>query len=487
MKKFPLIFLSDSALSAEISKAAKKGLVRKIGPKLYTTNLKDAPEQIVRQNFWQILSILVPGAVVSHRSAIENKISPAGKIYLTGNYSRTIDLPGLAIVVLKGRGPINEFDTVILNLFIACRERAYLENFLKTKDKGQEAKVLSREKIEERIVSMLDVNGEEGLNQFRDRARTVSKMLHLEKEFYFLNNLIGAVQGTREVALASPISKARSVGEGYDPKVVERFSILRAAIADTAFPVRQMKQNGSDVFYNAAFFDAYFSNFIEGTEFEIGEAKDIIESGVTSPHRPEDGHDILGTYRIVGSIDEMGKIPYNFAEFEDLLKSRHAIILEGRPDKLPGQYKEKPNVAGMTRFVAPSLVKGTLRQGFELYKGLVDPFARAIAMMFFILEVHPFNDGNGRIARAMMNAELLANGSVRIIIPSVFRGEYLSGLKRLTNQNDPIAFIRQMQYAQDFTSKVDFSSKNDAIELLRRCNAFAKPDDNVKLIMPRTD
>ncbi|WP_286145042.1 Fic family protein [Bacteroides caecimuris] len=52
---------------------------------------------------------------------------------------------------------------------------------------------------------------------------------------------------------------------------------------------------------------------------------------------------------------------------------------------------------------------------------MTDPFARAIFMMFMISEVHPFNDGNGRIARVMMNAELVRADQSRIIIPTVFR------------------------------------------------------------------
>ena len=483
MKKFPFLFISDTSQSTEISRAVKSGLVRKIGPKLYTSNLKDAPEQIVRQNVWQILSLLVPGTVVSHRSAIENKISPAGGIYVTGEYRRTIDLPGLKIFVQKGHGPLDGWDSPILNLYVACRERAYLENLLPSKDSGRELKVLSRHEIEERLAVILGSNGEPELNRLRDRARDISKLLGLESVFTRLNELIGAVQGTKEANLSSPLSKAHSIGEGYLPKAVERFAALRAAIADAPFPVRNASDAGEE-FYTTAFFDAYFSNFIEGTEFLVEEAYEIIDSGIVPPTRPEDGHDILGTYRIVGSIDEMTKIPSTFEEFEDLLISRHAVILEGRPDKRPGQYKLRPNIAGLTRFVDPSLVRGTLRQGFELYRGLVNPFARALAMMFFVLEVHPFDDGNGRIARAMMNAELVASGQTRIIVPSVFRTEYLSGLKRMTNECDPVAFIKQMQHVQNFISKIDFSNKDTAIEKLRGCNAFAAPADNIRLRMP---
>jgi Fic family protein len=266
--------------------------------------------------------------------------------------------------------------------------------------------------------------------------------------------------------------------------VVEQFAALRAALADIAFPERPFSVADRQRFYNAAFFDAYFSNFIEGTEFEVEAARAIVESGAVPPDRPEDGHDILGTYRVVGSVEEMTTLPRDYDEFLELLTKRHAIILEGRPDKRPGRFKEKPNMAGMTRFVEPGLVRGTLRQGFEFYRGLEQPFARALAMMFLVAEVHPFDDGNGRIARAMMNAELVSRGQARVIIPSVFRGEYLSGLRRMTNESDPGAFIKQMRYVQEFVAGIDFSDKDRAIESMRSCNAFARPEDNVKLRMP---
>lgn len=484
MKKFPFMFVSDSGRSVEISRAAKAGHIRKIGPRLYTVNMKDAPEQLVRQNLWQILSLLLPGAVVSHRSAIENRISPAGRMYVTERYARTIKLPGLEIVVLEGPGSLMDWDSPIFDLFTACRERAYLENLLPTKAKGIESKTLSRQELEELLTGMLKSGGANELNRFRDRARNVANLLAMEAEFKKLDDLIGAIQGTRETTLISPLSRAHSIGEGYDPAVVERFATLRAALAGIAFPERAMPVGEKQQFYNAAFFDAYFSNFIEGTEFEIEEARAIVESGVVPLERTEDGHDILGTYRVVGSIEEMTTLPRDYDEFLELLTRRHAIILEGRPDKRPGRFKEKPNMAGMTRFVEPGLVRGTLRQGFEFYRGLEHPFARALAMMFFVAEVHPFDDGNGRIARAMMNAELVAKGHARVIIPSVFRGEYLSGLKRMTNENDPTPFIKQMHYVQEFVARIDFSDKDRAIESMRSCNAFARPEDNVKLRMP---
>jgi Fic family protein len=49
---------------------------------------------------------------------------------------------------------------------------------------------------------------------------------------------------------------------------------------------------------------------------------------------------------------------------------------------------------------------GTLKKGFDWYSMLQDPFARAIYMMFLVSEVHPFLDGNGRVARVMQNFQI---------------------------------------------------------------------------------
>jgi Fic family protein len=61
-------------------------------------------------------------------------------------------------------------------------------------------------------------------------------------------------------------------------------------------------------------------------------------------------------------------------------------------------------------------------------------------MMFLVSEVHPFVDGNGRLARIMMNSELVAQDEQRIVIPTVFRNNYISALKALsqTGKSSPI-------------------------------------------------
>ena len=225
-----------------------------------------------------------------------------------------------------------------------------------------------------------------------------------------------------------------------------------------------------------AFFEAYFSNFIEGIEFAVGEAADIVFRGVIPNERPEDAHDILGTWHIVSDDREMHRTPADASALEALLKARHAAIMEGRPDRRPGAFKQAENRAGATVFVAPDLVAGTLAQGFGLCRSLETPFERAVFMKFLIAEVHPFADGNGRTARTMMNAELVAAGEERIVVPTVYRANYLSALKALSQTGRPEPLIRMLDYAQRWTAAVDWRSVEETRRQLDACNAFLDPD-----------
>jgi hypothetical protein len=284
--------------------------------------------------------------------------------------------------------------------------------------------------------------------------------------------------------MTDPLARAYAKREPYDPDAIERTTALHAALFAHSVPDRLLPAQADPAFYHAAFYDAYFSNYIEGTRFEVEVAYSIIMTGRVPVERPADGHDIIGTYRVVGSLEEMTTVPTSFSDFLALLRRRHALVMEGRPDKRPGQFKERANFAGQTRFVDPDLVAGTLQMGYELYRSLEHPFARALIMMFLIAEVHPFDDGNGRIARAMMNSELIAGGQARIFIPSVFRNEYIAGLKRLTHHTQPETLIRVMSYAHDFVSRLDFSDRENVNAILQECNAFEDPADNVRLRLP---
>ncbi|KAF0095614.1 MAG: filamentation induced by cAMP protein Fic [Puniceicoccaceae bacterium 5H] len=232
--------------------------------------------------------------------------------------------------------------------------------------------------------------------------RRLSAPLEAEDLFEEIHTMIGALLGTREYPLETSTGQARREGVPFDPSRMELFHKLHAALRSTALPPPRLMGPKRINAPALTFFEAYFSNFIEGTEFDVDDAADIIFNGKIPVQRPADAHDILGTFRTVSDLAEMQHRPKNAEELLELLKRRHATIMSGRPDKSPGTFKTESNRAGTSIFVSPELVVGTFIKAFPLYQSLEAAFQWAVFMMFLISEVHPFTDGNGRVARVMM-------------------------------------------------------------------------------------
>jgi hypothetical protein len=76
-------------------------------------------------------------------------------------------------------------------------------------------------------------------------------------------------------------------------------------------------------------------------------------------------------------------------------------------------------------------------------------------MMFIISEINPVFDGNGRIAEVLMNAELAHGGQYKIIIPTVYKDDYLGALSILTKNLDPKPYVQMLNSAYIF---IAFSS-----------------------------
>ena len=475
---------SDKNLSKQISKLEKAGEIRKIAPRIYTSNLIDEPEVIITKNIFTILGKLYPNSVLSHRSALEFAPTSAGHIFVTYTYTKKIKLPGITIRFMEGNGPIEGDNLFSGELFVSQQERAFLENLQVSRQPRPESKTLTLPEIEAKLEQIVRVNGEDGINKVRDNARVIAGRLGMQSEFAKLNRLISALLSTKpSKILSSPIAMARAFGNPYDPARISLFETLFQHLKQNEFGNFPEINTDKTAFKNFAFFEAYFSNYIEGTVFELEEAKSIIKTETPIANREEDSHDVLGTYRIVSNLKEMNKTPATHDELLKILQYRHHMLLEARKSKKPGQFKDKNNKAGDTHFVDFNLVRGTLIKGFDYYRALNNPFAKAAYIMFMISEIHPFLDGNGRIARVMMNAELVKEKQTKIIIPTVYRDDYLGALNRLTKQKDPVIYLKMLQRAQEFSSTIKANDMNEAEIHLEACNAFKEHDKAILKII----
>jgi Fic family protein len=188
---------------------------------------------------------------------------------------------------------------------------------------------------------------------------------------------------------------------------------------------------------------------------------------------------VTATFAIASNRAEMSRRAKDGESFLDILRELHRVIMSGRPSSRPGMFKTRGNRAGETHFVQVDCVRGTLKRGFEMARSLRHPFARALFMLFMTSEVHPFEDGNGRISRLMMNAELVSAGESKVLVPTVYRQDYIGALRRLSRNGDPDVLISAMNRLRDFSRRLACGSFEVAKRQLEGASAFSDDDGKI--------
>ncbi|MCP3380441.1 Fic family protein [Bradyrhizobium sp. CCGUVB4N] len=474
----------DQAGSRQIRRRAQAGELRQIVERVYTSNLKDGLEAVVGRNIWYILPHLFPKTVVTSRTGA--KMRPyqpekGGKsyVFLTGPYSnRTVELPGMEIRLIEGPSALpGDSPMITAEFYSPSRPRSLLENLKPTRTRGGVQRNLSDAEFEDYLVTLLGSGGPDNFNKMRDEARKLAPQLSAEEEFKKLDRLMGGLLGTQKVRFASKAAEIRRAGA--DKNCCARLQELFAHLKSLSFPDRPVSQD-QGVRQSNAFLEAYFSNFIEGTEFTVVEAKRIVFEGVAPINRPADGHDVIATYRLLTDERALTAVPADYQEFENMLRARHALLMDARPEKQPGRFKTVNNKVSGISMVQPDLVVGTLKYGYDLLQGLTEPFARGVFLHCLIAEVHPFDDGNGRISRLHLTSELLRGNQAQVIIPTVFRGDYIGGMRALTKRSEPGPITRACLRAQEVVSTIHEATVDGAIEAWARTNAFVREGQNAR-------
>ena len=467
---------ANPAESKRIQQLVRKGLAYKIAPRVYTTNLADNTHAIVKRNWFRIIAHLYPGAVLSHRSALECKPTPTGHIFITHGYTKMVELPGLTIHLLKGRGAILDDRPFFEQLYRSQDARAFLENCTNSRKSEEAAKSLKTAEISQKLTDLLQIHSESALIRLKEQAKVLAPMLGLEKELTVLTKLINAVQQQALGSTTNPSSGLNLyLGKPFHLPSIKLLEELYGHLAGNNYPQYPDQNLSTATFQHFAFFESYFSQFIDGNEFELSEARHIIETGTVMGGRKEDGEDLLHTYQLASNKKEMATCPKTAQDFIQLLQKRHAFLMASRPNKHPGKFKESNNPAGITELVPWQLIEGTLIKGFDWYALLQDPFAKSIYLLFLLSEVNPFAEGNGALARLMMNAELASKNLTKIMIPIVYTDAHQLALNKISQHQDCTAFIQSMLNIYAFSATVLGDTKNEMERYLRSAHAFYLP------------
>jgi len=466
--------------SKKAARLTAKGELHRIRNGIYIDT--HDPEEITRtlSNQWmEVACKLFDAPVAVARTAVELK--PAGgRLYFVSNTlkrRRTVQVGHLKFDVSPGDTD-QGVDQIGLEMRRSNLARYCLENLAPSRGNKVSKKTLGPEWVERELLRHIQRRGEQAANTLRDQARNLVPVLGLEEEFEKLNVMISALLKTHaaEGILRSGLGIAAAKGEPFDQSRIDRFGELAAYLERADLTPNDYSYNKSG-WRNLTFFESYFSNFIEGTEFTIEEAEEIAFEKKVNYQRHADSHDILAHIEISGDMSEMHRVPDDAAELLDTLRARHGILLAGRPEKRPGEFKLKANKAGGSDFVLPELVKGTLIHGFNVYKSLPVGFKRSIFIHFMISEVHPFDDGNGRLSRIMMNAELVSQDQHKLIIPVVQRESYLDGLRLATRQGRFRTMVKVLHLMQCYAASLDWTEYAEVKKTIQDNAADQEPEE----------
>ena len=474
-ESLPEVFFADHGVPrATLSDWARTGTVVRLGSGIYTTARDKPPEDIVRRHWRRIVAHEMPGAVITDRSGPDPR--PMGGVLFVAHPTRQrpLTLPGLVVRPRRGPGAVDGDLPIEPGLWAASPARWLLDNSRISRSRSTDTSRTMDDGELADAVDRLAASVGERLARVRQHVRDLAPLVGPGVRPEVVDRLIGIASGTRpDETVQTRALAARQRGEPFDRARIELFERIAHDLVGREHGVLATADATAPPM--ASFFEAYSSNFIEGTEFEIDEALAIITTGRVPANRPADAHDITGTHELVHDGDLADD--RSAQAFLDRLKREHATLMSGRPDKGPGRLKTRSNRAGDHLFVEPSYVVGTLSEGWQCIGRLDDPFDRALLTMFVVAEVHPFEDGNGRIARLASNRVLSQHGLARLIIPTVYRNDYLRGLRGLSTVVATDSYVAIMEFAHRWTANVDWSTIDSAMADLHSSHALLSPDD----------
>lgn len=178
----------------------------------------------------------------------------------------------------------------------------------------------------------------------------------------------------------------------------------------------------------------YHTNAIEGNTLTLGETRMILEDGLTVGGKQV--KEILEAKNHQKSLDLL----FNFVSgkknlSEEIICDLHRKLLLDIDDENAGNYRKIQVYITGSEDLPPAAkeVPGLMKEFIRWYKSSkdnTDLLELAALVHYRFVKIHPFIDGNGRIARLLANLILLEKGYPPIIIPIIRRQEYIEAIKK---------------------------------------------------------
>lgn len=187
------------------------------------------------------------------------------------------------------------------------------------------------------------------------------------------------------------------------------------------------------------------SNNIEGSRIPAREVKRIIETGDT---KYRNANEVKEVYN---SIDAMGYIQQGFKFNIPSVKRLYYILtrdlLMSNGLLYPKGFKKVGNIVNNMETTPPESVIHELTELLDHYKAnkkKIHPLKLAMDFHLRYEEIHPFQDGNGRTGRMMMNKILMSNGYFPVVIHAENSRSYFNSIAKASQRKNVRTYYQFM-------------------------------------------
>ena len=214
---------------------------------------------------------------------------------------------------------------------------------------------------------------------------------------------------------------------------------------DTKRPLDQKILKNLQNWFRVAF--TYTSNAIEWNTLTLDEVKVLIEDGITIGWKTLRELKETENYaklvdRIFDLMDEKFTLTHEF--ILDLHKQLFDWILDNA-----GSYRKIPITVSwdeLAIFPSPDEVFDKMDDFINFVNTEPDSLKKVAKIHYDFVKIHPFEDGNGRIARLLMNLYLVRMNIFPIIFPLSVRLDYIVSLKSSKSFDDFYNFFLRQLY-----------------------------------------
>jgi Fic family protein len=206
----------------------------------------------------------------------------------------------------------------------------------------------------------------------------------------------------------------------------------------------------------------YTSNAIEGNTLTAPETTLVIEQGITIGGKPLKDHmEAIDHFEAIRYVRELARRRTTLTEMD--VRTLHSLVVKRSDPEIAGRYADQGRFvlteAGRHAFASPAEVPALMGDFAAWLASASDTPATAFTAHRRLVDIHPFNDGNGRTARLLMNLVLLRGGYPPVAVRPEDRPDYIRALQ----QDKPESSDRLLYERLDSTLREYLNAAKEAL------------------------